>query len=267
MHRVGVVGASGYAGAELLRLCAGHPGFDVAWATGESTAGSPVAALYPSLAPAYGAMAFSAFDPLGAAEVDLVFCALPHGQSQRLVPGLFEAGCAVVDLAADFRLADPAVYERWYGEAHAAPELLGRFAYGVPELNREAVAKADAVAAAGCYPTAAALALSPLVASGAVVGDGVIVDAASGVSGAGRSLKHTTHFSTANEDFAAYGLLDHRHTPEIEQATRAQVLFTPHLAPMTRGILATCYARPARSTSTAELLDVLADAYRGEPFI
>ena len=267
MHRVGVVGASGYAGAELLRLCAGHPGFEVAWATGETTAGSAVAAIYPSLAPAYGPMEFSAFDPARAAEVDLVFCALPHGRSQRLVPGLLEAGCAVVDLAADFRLADPAAYERWYGEPHAAPELLGRFAYGLPEGNREAVAKADAVAAPGCYPTAAALALAPLVAAGAVVAEGIVVDAASGVSGAGRSLKHTTHFSTANEDFVAYGLLDHRHTPEIEQATGARVLFTPHLAPMTRGILATCYARPAGSTSTDELLGVLAEAYGDEPFV
>ena len=267
MQRVGVVGASGYAGAELLRLCAGHPDFEVAWATGETAAGSTVASLYPSLAPAYGSMDFSLFDPARVADVDLVFCALPHGQSQRLVPGLLAAGCAVVDLAADFRLTDPAAYERWYGEAHTAPELLGRFAYGIPELNREAVAKADAVAAAGCYPTAAALALAPLVASGVVVADGVVVDAASGVSGAGRSLKHNTHFSTANEDFVAYGLLGHRHTPEIEQATGAQVLFTPHLAPMTRGILATCYARPTRSTSTAELLDVLAEAYRGEPFV
>jgi N-acetyl-gamma-glutamyl-phosphate reductase len=267
MHRVGVVGASGYAGGELLRLCAGHPGFEVAWATGETTAGSAIAGLYTSLAPAYGSMGFTAFDSARAAEVDLVFCALPHGQSQRIVPALLEAGCAVVDLAADFRLTDPAAYERWYGEPHTAPELLGRFAYGIPELNRDAVAKADAVAAAGCYPTAAALALAPLVASGAVASEGVVVDAASGVSGAGRALKHTTHFGTVNEDFMAYGLLNHRHTPEIEQATGAQVLFTPHLAPMTRGILATCYARPARSTSTAELLDLLADAYRDEPFV
>ncbi|MDQ4134422.1 MAG: N-acetyl-gamma-glutamyl-phosphate reductase, partial [Actinomycetota bacterium] len=267
MHRVGVVGASGYAGAELLRLCSGHPQLQVVWATGETMAGSPIAALYPSLAPAYGAMEFTTFDPARAADVELVFCALPHGQSQRLVPPLLDAGCAVVDLAADFRLADPAAYERWYGEAHSAPELLGRFAYGIPELHREAVAKADAVAAAGCYPTAAALALAPLVAAGAVVGEGVIVDAASGVSGAGRSLKHTSHFSTANEDFVAYGLVNHRHTPEIEQATGAQVLFTPHLAPMTRGILATCYARPAAPTSTDDLLALLEAAYRDEPFV
>ncbi len=264
---MGVVGASGYAGAELLRLCAGHPDFDVVWATGETAAGSAVAGLYPSLSPAYRFTEFTAFDPALAADVDLVFFALPHGQSQRFVPQLLDAGCAVVDLAADFRLTDPAAYERWYGEAHTAPELLGRFAYGLPELNRDAVAKADAVAAPGCYPTAAALALAPLVRAGAITAEGVIVDAASGVSGAGRSLKHTTHFSTVNEDFVAYGLLDHRHTPEIEQATGAQVLFTPHLAPMTRGILATCYARPAASTSTAELLDMLVQAYGDEPFV
>jgi N-acetyl-gamma-glutamyl-phosphate reductase len=267
MHRVGVVGASGYAGAELLRLCAQHPALEVAWATGETMAGSPVAALYPSLAPAYPGVDFAAFDPELASGVDLVFCALPHGRSQRLVPGLLDRGCAVVDLAADFRLTDPAVYERWYGEPHTAPELLGRFAYGLPERNREAVAKADAVAAPGCYPTAAALALAPLVAAGAIEATGVIVDAASGVSGAGRALKAATHFGAANEDFSAYGLLDHRHTPEIEQATGAQVLFTPHLAPMTRGILATCYARPAGTTSTAALIAVLADAYAGEPFV
>ncbi len=267
MHRVGVVGGSGYAGAELLRLCAGHPQLEVEWATGETAAGSAIAALYPSLAAAYGTMEFTTLDPARAADVEVVFCALPHGQSQRLVPGLLDAGCAVVDLAADFRLSDPATYERWYGEPHTAPELLGRFAYGIPELHREAVAKADAVAAAGCYPTAAALALAPLVAAGAIVSQGVIVDAASGVSGAGRSLKHTTHFSTANEDFVAYGLLGHRHTPEIEQATGAQVLFTPHLAPMTRGILATCYARPAQATSTDDLLALLAGAYGQEPFV
>lgn len=267
MIGVGVLGASGYAGAELLRLCASHPGLGVAWATGETTAGTPVADLYPNLAEAYGGLHLSAYTPELADGVDLVFCALPHGRSQNLAPDLLARGCTVIDLAADFRLADPAVYERWYGEAHAAPELLGRFAYGLPEHNREAVAKADAVAAPGCYPTAAALALAPLVAAGVIEPTGVVVDAASGVSGAGRVLKHSTHYSSANEDFSAYGLLDHRHTPEIEQATGASVLFTPHLAPMTRGILATCYARPARPTSTAALLDVLDAAYEGEPFV
>ncbi len=269
MVRVGVVGASGYAGAELLRLCHSHPDLEVAWATGDTQAGTLVGALYPSLAAAYPGLEFATFDPAMATGVDLVFLALPHGASQRLMPGLLEAGVKVVDLGADFRLRDPAVYARWYGEPHVAPDLLGRFAYGLPELNRDRIASVDAVASAGCYPTAAALALAPLTTAGAIETAGIIVDAASGVSGAGRALKHGTHFGTANEDFLAYGLLDHRHTPEMEQSVGATVLFTPHLAPMTRGILATCYARPAAGTSpsTEWLLDILAGAYAGEPFV
>jgi N-acetyl-gamma-glutamyl-phosphate reductase len=267
--RVGIVGGSGYTGAELLRLCAGHPHLDVAWATGDSQAGQPVASLYPSLAAAYPGLTFVPWQPALAAGCDLVFLALPHGQSQGLVPALRadHPEVKLVDLAADFRLRDATLYPRWYGEAHQQPGLLAEAAYGLPELFRDDVAKADLVAAAGCYPTAAALALAPLVRAGAVEPTGVIVDAASGVSGAGRGLKHTAHFGTANEDFVAYGLLDHRHTPEIEQATGAQVLFTPHLAPMTRGILATCYARPAGPTTTAALLDLMARAYAGEPFV
>jgi N-acetyl-gamma-glutamyl-phosphate reductase len=219
------------------------------------------------LAAAYPGLRFETFDPAMAASVELVFLALPHGASQRLMPGLLDAGVKVVDLGADFRLRDPAVYERWYGEAHVAPELVERFAYGLPELNRDHIAKVDAVASAGCYPTAAALALAPLVSEGAIEPTGVIVDAASGVSGAGRALKHGTHFGTANEDFTAYGLLDHRHTPEMEQSTGATILFTPHLAPMTRGILATCYARPAGGAAPGDVLGVLAAAYQGEPFV
>ena len=269
MIDVGIVGGSGYTGAELLRLGHGHPDLRVAWATGDTQAGTPVAALYPSLAAAYPGMAFAAFDPDLAQTVDLVFLALPHGASQRVVPLLLAAapGTRIVDLAADFRLRDPPVYERWYGEAHQAPDLIERFAYGLPELHRKEIVGAGAVAAPGCYPTAAALALAPLVAAGVVEADGIVVDAASGVSGAGRAPRATSHFGTVNEDFVAYGLLDHRHTPEIEQATGATVLFTPHLAPMTRGILATCYARPAGPTSTKALLDLLRDAYGGERFV
>ncbi|MEA2827604.1 MAG: N-acetyl-gamma-glutamyl-phosphate reductase, partial [Actinomycetota bacterium] len=270
MVDVGIVGGSGYTGAELLRLAHGHPDLQVAWATGDTQAGTAVGALYPSLAAAYPTMVFDSFDPALAAGVDLVFLALPHGASQRMVPELLAAApdTLIVDLAADFRLKDPSAYERWYGEAHTAPDLLERFAYGLPELHRKDIVGATAVAAPGCYPTAAALALVPLVAAGVVEAEGIVVDAASGVSGAGRTLRHTSHFGTVNEDFVAYGLLDHRHTPEIEQATGATVLFTPHLAPMTRGILATCYARPAGGpTSTAALLDLLRDAYAGEPFV
>ncbi|HEX3622639.1 MAG TPA: N-acetyl-gamma-glutamyl-phosphate reductase [Acidimicrobiales bacterium] len=267
MSSVGIVGASGYAGAELLRLCHSHPHLDVAWATGDTQAGTLVGGLYPSLAAAYPGLAFERFEPELAATVDLVFLALPHGASQRLMPALLQAGPKVVDLGADFRLRDPAVYERWYGEAHVAPDLLERFVYGLPELQRDAIVKAEAVAVPGCYPTAAALALAPLTEAGVVEPTGIIVDAASGVSGAGRALKHGTHFGTANEDFTAYGLLDHRHTPEMEQSVGATLLFTPHLAPMTRGILATCYARPTGSTSTEELLALFGAAYADEPFV
>jgi len=267
MATVGIVGGTGYVGAELLRLCAQHPLLDVAWATGTTGAGTRAADLYPSLAGAYPDLVFEPFTPARADGLDLVFLALPHGESQRVVPELRARVGKVVDLAADFRLRDPAAYEQWYGEPHQAVAQLDDFAYGLPELFRDEIVKAEAVAAPGCYPTAAALALAPLVRAGAVVTDGVIVDAASGVSGAGRALKPTTHFGRANEDFTAYGLLDHRHTPEMEQAIGAQVLFTPHLAPMTRGILATCYARPVAATSTDALMAVLHDAYDDEPFV
>jgi N-acetyl-gamma-glutamyl-phosphate reductase len=263
--RVGIYGASGYTGAELLRLCAQHPDFEVALATADSQVGTRAADLYPSLAAAYPDLVFAEPDPALADGLDLLFLALPHGASQHLVPDLRKRVGHIVDLAADFRLKDPALYPQWYGEEHTQPGLLDEFAFGIPELFRSELQGAALVAAAGCYVTAASLALSPLVRAGAIEATGVIVDAASGVSGAGRSLKHATHFGTANEDFTAYGLLDHRHTPEIEQATGAQVLFTPHLAPMTRGILATCYARPG--ATTADPLHALRDFYADEPFV
>jgi N-acetyl-gamma-glutamyl-phosphate reductase len=265
--RVGIAGASGFAGAELLRLCSGHPELEVAVAGADTQAGQAVGALYPSLAAAYPTLEFSKVgaDDLGG--LDVVFLALPHGESQELVPGLVDRVGVLVDLSADFRLRDASAYPRWYGHDHVAPELLATFVYGLPELFRSELAGAHRVAAPGCYPTAAALALAPLVRAGVIEATGVIVDAASGVSGAGRKLAHTTHFNTADEDFTAYGLLNHRHTPEIEQATGAQVLFTPHLAPMNRGILATCYARPTAPLDTGDVLGVLRDAYDGEAFV
>ena len=267
MTRVGIIGASGYTGAELLRLAAAHPELDVVVATGDTQAGTGVAALYPSLGAAYPDLVLTAYDPAVCAGLDLVFMGLPHGASQGIVPELVGKVGHIVDLAADFRLTDPGLYPQWYGEAHAAPELLPDFAYGLPELFRDDIVAASHVAAAGCYPTAAALALAPLVRAGVVEPTGIIVDAASGVSGAGRPPKPTTTFCAVDEDFTAYGLLDHRHTPEIEQATGASVLFTPHLAPMNRGILATCYARPTSPTSTAALLDLLGEFYAAEPFV
>jgi N-acetyl-gamma-glutamyl-phosphate reductase len=270
MVRVGIVGGSGFTGAELLRLVAGHPDLEVAWATGDTAAGTAVADTYPSLAGAYGSLTYRAYDASDAAGLDLVFLALPHGQSQRLVPELRGKVGHVVDLAADFRLSDPTLYPTWYGEAHEAPELLADFVYGLPELFRDRIRGAELVAVPGCYPTAASLALAPLVGAGLVESTGIVVDAASGVSGAG---KGKYPFCGTDEDFVAYGLLDHRHTPEIEQnlatttGPRATVLFTPHLAPMNRGILATCYARPAGAPTTAAALACLADAYAGEPFV
>ena len=264
MYRVGIYGASGYTGTELLRLCAGHSDLEVVLATADSKSGSNAADVYPSLAAAYPGLVFTDPDPAAAEGLDLVFLALPHGASQRLVADLRKRVGAVVDLAADFRLKDPSLYPRWYGEEHAAPELLAEFSFGLPELFRDEIVGAQLVAAPGCYVTAASLALAPLVRAGAIETAGIVVDATSGVSGAGRSLRQTSHFSTVNEDFTAYALLDHRHTPEIEQAIGAQVLFTPHLAPMTRGILATCYARP---TGEADPLALLADFYAEEPFV
>jgi N-acetyl-gamma-glutamyl-phosphate reductase len=267
MVRVGIIGASGFTGAELLRLAASHPELDVALATGDTQAGTEVAALYPSLAAAYPDLTFQPYEPGVAAGLDLVFLGLPHGASQAIVPELLSTVGHVVDLAADFRLQDPALYPRWYGEAHTAPELLPQFAYGLPELFRPEITAARHVATPGCYPTAAALALAPLVRAGAVETEGVIVDAASGVSGAGRPPKPNTTFCTVDEDFTAYGLLDHRHTPEMEQVLGASVLFTPHLAPMNRGILATCYARPVGTVSTESLLDLHRAFYADEPFV
>ena len=264
---VGIIGASGYVGAELMRLLGQHGGFDVEFVTGDTQAGQPVADLYPHLAAAGGGREFVKYEAGLLDDVALAFLALPHGQSMSMVGEMLDRGKVVVDLAADFRLRDAGQYRQWYGEPHQVPEMLGQFAYGLPELFRDALAGATAVAVPGCYPTAAALAVAPLVRLGLIQPEGIIVDAASGVSGAGRPPKAHTTFCAVDEDFTAYGLLDHRHTPEIEQAVGASVLFTPHLAPMNRGILATCYARPTGETSTDSLLNALAEFYADEPFI
>jgi N-acetyl-gamma-glutamyl-phosphate reductase len=263
--KAAVFGASGFAGAELLRLAAGHPCLDVVLAAADTQAGGALGDLYPSLAGAYPDLELVAADPAAADGLDVAFLAMPHGAAQDLVPALLGRVGLVVDLSADFRLKDPSLYPRWYGAEHRHPELLERAAFGLPELFRENLAGATLVAAAGCYVTAAALAVAPLVRLGLVEREGVVVDAASGVSGAGRAPKASTHFNAVDEDFSAYSLLDHRHTPEIEQATGARVIFTPHLAPMNRGILATCYARPA--ASAPDPLAALADFYASETFV
>jgi N-acetyl-gamma-glutamyl-phosphate reductase len=269
MISVGIIGASGFTGAELLRICASHPHFEVKYATGDSQAGTLARSLYPSLAATYPNLVFEEFELTKALACDVLFLGLPHEASLELVPQLINKVKLVVDLSAAFRLTDVSLYPQWYGFTHTHPDLVANAVYGLPELNREALKTAKLIATPGCYVTAASLALAPLVKAGVINPQGVIVDAASGVSGAGRAAKHSNSFNTVDEDFTAYGLLDHRHTPEIEQVTGAQILFTPHLAPMNRGILATCYARPASGTTptTASLLAVLARAYAKEPLI
>jgi N-acetyl-gamma-glutamyl-phosphate reductase len=196
-----------------------------------------------------------------------VFLGLPHEVALAVTPQLVGRVGVVVDLSAAFRLKDASLYPGWYGFEHTQPALLAEAVYGLPERWRADLKGARLIATPGCYVTAATLALAPLLDAGLLARDGIVVDAASGVTGAGRALKHSSSFASVDQSFAAYGLLDHRHTPEIEQNLGAQVLFTPHLAPMSRGILATCYARPSTDVTTASLRAVLHDAYRDEPFV
>jgi N-acetyl-gamma-glutamyl-phosphate reductase len=268
MVTVGIIGASGYTGAELLRLCAQHPEVEVVCATGDSQAGTLASVLYPSLAAAYPNLVFEEFSAARFEGLDAVFLGVPHEAALEIAPQLVGKVGVVIDLSAAYRLKDASLYPQWYGFEHTQPELLAQAVYGLPELYRSQLVGAKLIATPGCYVTAASLALTPLVRSGIVSPAGIIVDAASGVSGAGRALKHSSMFSTIDEDFTAYGLLDHRHTPEIEQVTGAQVLFTPHLAPMNRGILATCYARPqGDAPTTASLLAAIATFYKNEQYI
>ena len=257
-----ILGASGFVGAELLRLLDGHPHIRAARMCGDSQAGQKLGDVHPHLALAYPGATIERFERALLDGLGLVFAALPHGHSQRLAPEILRRGIPFVDLGADFRLDSADEYGRWYKEPHQAPELLDAFVYGIPELDRAAIAGAKAVAAAGCYPTAAILALKPL--TGLIEPGSIVVDAASGVSGAGKGLKDETHFNSVDENFSAYGLLTHRHTAEMEMALGSPVLFTPHLAPMNRGILATCYAT---AKGPCDPLAALGQAYAGEPFL
>ncbi|MFQ5880218.1 MAG: N-acetyl-gamma-glutamyl-phosphate reductase [Dehalococcoidia bacterium] len=271
--RVGIINVTGYAGAELVRLLYLHPEAQVTSVTGRSAAGKRLPEIFPHL--------WQLDLPIEVEldDVEFAFSALPHAASAPAVATLVEGGLPVVDISADFRLRDAADYEAWYNVAHPAPHLLGEAAYGLTELNRDAVRRARLVANPGCYPTGALLALAPAVKAG-IIGLDIVVDAKSGVSGAGRSLGLAYHYPEANESVAAYGLDGHRHLPEMTQELKAlcngvtpRLTFIPHLIPMTRGILTTCYADllPGRLAvgdgAGGEVQELYREFYRQEPFV
>ena len=264
--KVGVAGASGYAGAELVRILASHPEFELSVATGQRNEGSAIATHTPSLTGIVGSMTYAPTTADALSDLDLVFLALPHGASQAIVPELVGSSVTVIDLGADFRL-DPATYELWYGEVHGAPSLCDDAVYGLVERNRPALAGAGLIAVPGCYPTATNLGLAPFVDAGVLTLDGVVVDAISGISGAGRAASDRLHFSNLDEDVSAYGLLTHRHTAEMEMVLGREVLFTPHFAPMVRGMLSTIYAVPEAGLTTDAAIGLLHEAYDAEPFV
>lgn len=273
MIRAAVVGAAGYTGIETVRLLLAHPDITITAVTSAADDGRPVEDLYPALAGC--GLVFEAPDASSiAANADVAFLAVPHTAALAIAPDLLDAGMTVLDLSADFRLKDPALYEAWYATPHTAPHLLDRAVYGLPELGREALVGAKLVACPGCYPTATILAAAPALALGlAAPGTKVIVDAKSGVSGAGRSATASTHFCNANESVAPYKVGSHRHTPEIAQAlsevagSPVRVAFAPHLVPMTRGLLSTVHLDAADGLTAAEAVEAYRDRYAGEPFV
>lgn len=266
MARVTVLGASGYAGAIAAMLLHRHPFFELAHVTARSEAGARLDDIHPRTRVP---LELESWDPDAQSDVDAALVCWPHRVAAPAVAALRERGVRVVDLSADFRLRDRGIYEDWYGQ-HGAPDLFGQGVYGLPELHREAIAGADLVANPGCYPTAALLALAPLARAG-LLGD-VVIDAKSGVSGAGREPTATTHFISADENMTPYKVERHRHTPEIEQELAGQgapltVTFTPHLIPLAQGELVSCYVTAAREYDAAEVLALYDDAYAREPWV
>ncbi|HET8731606.1 MAG TPA: N-acetyl-gamma-glutamyl-phosphate reductase [Moraxellaceae bacterium] len=270
MLKVGIVGGTGYTGVELLRLLAQHPGVELTAITSRSEAGMPVAKMFPNLRGHVG-LSFSepSLETLGSC--DVVFFATPHGVAMKQAPELLERGVRIIDLGADFRLADPVVFEKWYGMPHSSLDVLAESVYGLPEVNRDAIRKARVIANPGCYPTAVQLGFLPLLKAGLVETDSLVADAKSGVSGAGRKAEVHTLFSEAAESFRAYGVGGHRHLPEISQGLARMtsrsvgLTFVPHLLPMIRGIHATLYAR--LKVSSADLQRLYEETYAGEPFV
>jgi len=273
MITVAVLGATGYTALEAIKILLRHPHAKVVAVTSRQEGRPPIASVHPSLV----ARLDLPLEDLAPEEVgkraDCVFGCLPHCASAEILPQVLAAGARVVDFSADYRLDDAATYRDWYGHEHPDPARLGATVYGLPELFREKIRDAALVANPGCYATSAILPLAPLVASGLFETDDVIVDSKSGVSGAGRQPKLMTHFPECNESMSAYNVGRHRHTPEIEQViarrvgARPQVIFTPQLAPMDRGILSTIYVKPKKAVAEADVMKLLRDAYAGERFV
>jgi len=268
--RAGIINVTGYIGAELARLLSQHPHVELATVTGRSEAGRKLGDVFPSFA----GTEYKIEAELES-EVDIVFSAMPHKSSIEVVAPLLEQGIKVIDASADFRLKNPEDYARWYGFTHPSPELLKQAVFGLPELHRSEIAPASLTANPGCYSTGAILALAPLMRDGLVQPD-IVVDSKSGVSGAGRTLNLTTHYPEINASVCAYSLEGHRHLPEIEQELKdlnplfpLSLTFVPHLVPMTRGILSTCYAKLAdgRQLSTASLRELYQEFYEKAPFV
>jgi len=264
--KVGIINVTGYTGVELARLLYQHPKVELASVTGRSAAGKKLAEVFPHLA----GIGLTIEAELG--KVDFAFSAMPHKESAKEVMPLIKKGVKVIDISADFRLKDASLYQSWYGFEHPAPQLLAEAVYGLPELHRAEIAKANLIANPGCYPTSAILALAP-AAKAKLIGPEIVIDSKSGVSGSGRSLSLDTHYSEVNEDTSAYALEGHRHMPEIAQELMGlnpqppSISFVPHLVPMTRGILSTCYAPLAKKIGEKELRKLYQDFYKDEPFV
>ncbi len=270
--QVAIIGASGYTGSELIRILFNHPEINIKLITSESHTGKKVSDLHPQF---YGVIDFElqSADLLHEVEVDLVFLALPHSVSMRFYKEYGLHRFRVIDLSADFRIRSAAVYEQWYKEKHGLAKALKKAVYGLPELNRAKIRSAGLVANPGCYPTAAILALTPLLKHGLIDPKSIIIDAKSGVSGAGAKAKDSTHFPEVFGNFSAYSLHSHRHTPEIEETlndfckTETEILFTPHLLPIDRGILTTTYSRPVEGANLHNLQELVAAFYFKEQFV
>lgn len=273
--KAGIVGGTGYTGVELLRLLVKHPQVDVTVITSRAEAGIKVADMYPSLR-GHTELAFSEPDIDALGELDVVFFATPHGVAQNLMPSLMKTGVRIIDLSADFRIRDTALWEHWYGQTHGCPELVAEAVYGLPEVNREAIRNARLIACPGCYPTATQLGLLPLIENNLVDPTRLISNAASGASGAGRQGKIDNLLTEISDSFKAYAVAGHRHLPEIEQGLRdvqpegvepVKLTFVPHLLPIIRGIHATLYATLLDVNQAPDLQALYQQRYANEPFV